>query len=376
MAQKKSAHTNIYIYLFLFLAIFFVLASRLFYLQIISWEKYQTQSASNSLRLINLPTKRGDILDVNGAILATSIPIASITFDTNSNTADKETTMLNLANLLKPLNFDEKKILETIDSANKKGVYGNIEIIKIPYDKGQGLEIIGKFYEREKYLPAATVNIIPTRYYPLGPILGNIIGYVGAISQEEYSSNKELYTLTDTVGKLGIEKSMEIYKKENLSIKGLMGTKGTQAIEINNQGKTVNIKSSENTSIPGDNVSLTIDIRLQEALEIELDRQINISKAANIKAGSGAAIAFNVNTGEILAMSSKPDLNPNDFLDGLSEEEITYYLKNEQSPMLNKVTNVAYPPGSTFKMIAAFLKSSALGLLGLVTITLSPNGPK
>ncbi|MDD2370598.1 MAG: penicillin-binding transpeptidase domain-containing protein [Firmicutes bacterium] len=353
MAQKKSAHTNIYIYLLLFLAIFIVLSSRLFYLQILNGEKYQTQSASNSLKLINLPTKRGDILDANGEILATSVPIASINFDTNAITADKETTIHNLAILLAPLEVNEAKILETIDAANKKGIYGTIEIIKIPYDQSQGLEIIGKFYERAKYLPAATVNIIPTRYYPLGPTLGNIIGYVGAISQEEYTDNEDIYTLTDTVGKLGIERSMEIFKKEGYTIKGLMGTKGTQAVEVDSQGRTVNVKSSENASIPGDNVTLTIDIRLQEALEKELNNQINISKAANSKAGAGAAIVFNVNTGEILAMSSKPDLDPNDFLDGLSDEEVKYYLENDQSPMLNKVINVAYPPGSTFKMITA-----------------------
>ena len=353
MAQKKSAHANIYLYLLMFLAIFLVLAGRLFYLQILNGEKYQTQSASNSLRLINLPTKRGDILDANGKILATSVPIAAITFDTNAKTADKETTIHNLAKLLEPLKYDKKKILEVIEAANKKGIYGNIEIIKIHYDQSQGLEIIGKFYERAKYLPAASVNIIPTRYYPLGPVLGNTLGYVGSISQEEYKGNEDLYSLTDTVGKLGLEKSLEIYKKEGTTLKGLLGTKGTQEVEIDNQGRTVAVKSSENSSIPGDNVSLTIDIRLQKILDSALDRQINISKAANSKAGAGAAVVFNVNTGEILAMSSKPDLNPNDFLDGLSDEEIKYYLENEQSPMLNKVTSVAYPPGSTFKMITA-----------------------
>jgi penicillin-binding protein 2 len=353
MAQKKSAHANIYLYLLLFLAIFSVLASRLFFLQIINGDKYQTQSASNSLRLINLPTKRGDILDANGNILATSIPIAAITFDTNAKTAEKETTIHNLAILLEPLNFDKNKILEVIDAANKKGIYGNIDIIKIDYAQNQGLEIIGKFYERAKYLPAATVNIIPTRSYPLGPLLGNTLGYVGSISQEEYKGNEDKYSLTDIVGKLGIERSLETFNKEGTTLKGLLGTKGTQEVEIDNRGRTVNVKSLENSSIPGDNVSLTIDVRLQKVLEETLDAQINLSKAASSKAGAGAAIAFNVNTGEILAMSSKPDLNPNDFLDGLDDEEVKYYLENDQSPMLNKVTNVAYPPGSTFKMITA-----------------------
>lgn len=353
MAQKKSAHANIYLYLLLFLSIFTILASRLFFLQIINGDKYQTQSASNSLRLINLPTKRGDILDANGNILATSIPIAAIIFDTNAKTADKETTIHNLALLLEPLSYDKNKILEVIEAANKKGIYGNIEIIKIPYDQSQGLEIIGKFYERARYLPAASVNIIPTRSYPLGPMLGNTLGYVGSISQEEYKGNEDRYSLNDIVGKLGIERSLEIFNKEGTTLKGLLGTKGTQEVEIDNRGRTVNIKSLENSSIPGDNVNLTIDIRLQKVMEEALDAQINLSKAASSKAGAGAAIAFNVNTGEILAMSSKPDLNPNDFLDGLSDEEVKYYLENDQSPMLNKVTNVAYPPGSTFKMITA-----------------------
>ena len=362
MNQKKSAHVNISFYLIIFLAIFLILAIKLFQLQIISGQKYKTQSSSNSMRLINLPTKRGDILDINGKVLATSIPIASIVLDTNAAQGDQKLTIYNLATLLTPLGYNEEKIYSVIEEANKKGIYGDVEIIKIHYDQSTGAEIIGKFYERANILPAASVNIIPTRYYPEGTVLGNTIGYVGNISKEEYAGNENIYSLNDIVGKAGLEKSLEVFKQQGTDIKGLLGTKGIQQVEIDSLGKTVAVKSTENNSIPGDTFQLTINLELQKALESSLDAQIASSVAVNPKAGAGAAIAFNPNTGEILAMASKPDLNPNDFVDGISENEYKYYFENTKAPLVNKVISDAYPPGSTFKMITAF---SALHYAGL-----------
>lgn len=369
MNRKKSIRSNIYIYILIYLLVFGLLGSRLVYLQIINGEKYKTQSASNSVRLINLPTKRGDIVDANGEVLATSLPIAAITLDTNASTASYETTIHNLAILLGGIGYDEKKILEIIEAANKKGLYGSIEIIRLPYDQAQGAELIGKFYERARYMTAATVNIIPTRFYPQGTILGNTIGYVGTISKEQYDEGNGIYGINDIVGKLGLEKSLEVYRKEGTELKGLLGTKGTQEVEVDSLGRTVVVKSQENSSIPGDTVQLTIDLRIQRALEIAMDQQIALSQSVSTKAGAGAAIVFNVNNGQILAMSSKPDLNPNDFVYGLSTERASYYLENPQSPMLNKVTNVAYPPGSTFKMITAFAGLHYSGLTADYTET-------
>lgn len=369
MIKQKPASNNIVVYLLLFLGLFLILAGRLFVLQIVEVEKYKTQAASNSVRLINLPTKRGDILDANGEMLATSIPIASIVLDTNADEASYEMTVHNLAILLGGLGYDEKKINDTIMAANKKGIYGSIEIIRIQYEQPGSVELISRFYERASYMTAASVSIIPTRFYPQGVILGNTIGYVGTISKEEYDAGGEVYGLNDIIGKLGLEKSLEFFKKEGTELKGLMGTKGSQSVEVDNQGRIVAVRSEENSSIPGDNVQLTIDLRIQRAMESALDSQINLSKAFNENAGAGAAIAFNVNNGQILAMSSKPDLNPNDFLGGLSESLADYYLKNPQAPMLNKVTSAAYPPGSTFKMITAFAGLHYSGLTAEYTET-------
>lgn len=353
MSMKKSAHANIYVFLVLFAVLFLLLAGRLFFLQVISAKEYQTQSASNSMRLVTLPTKRGDITDASGQLLATSIPVASIVLDTNAGTGDYETTIHNLASLLGSRGYTVEKIQQIIDAANKKGLYGSIEIIRIPYDETDGMALIGKFYERAKYLKAASVTILPTRYYPEGETLGSTIGYVGAISKEEYDENKDVYALNDIVGKSGLEKALELFKKQGTTLKGLLGTKGTQEVEIDSLGRTVVVKSTERNSVPGDTVKLTINLDLQRVMDEELQNQINISQLYNYKAGSGAAIAFDVNTGEILAMSSLPGINPNDFVDGLSDSEAEYYLNNPSSPMLNKATSVAYPPGSTFKMITA-----------------------
>ena len=369
MNQKKSAHVNISIYLFIFLGIFLILAFKLFYLQIISGQKYKTQSSSNSVRLETLPTKRGEIVDANGQVLATSIPVASIVLDTNASESDQKLTVHNLADLLSTLGYDEDKIYSIIEEANNKGVYGDIEIVKVSYDEDQGAEIIGKFYERANILPAASIEIIPTRYYPQGTILGNIIGYVGSISKEEYTGNEDIYSLNDTVGKSGLEQSLELFQQQGTNLHGLLGQKGTQQVEIDSLGQTVAVKSTESDSVPGDTFQLTIDLELQKVLESSLDNQIAASQAVNSKAGSAAAIVFNVNTGEILAMASKPSINPNDFIDGLSDEEYTYYFENSRSPMVNKVISDAYPPGSTFKVITAMAGLHYSGLTQDTAVT-------
>ena len=354
MNQKKSAHVNINVYLFMFLIIFLFLAFRLFYLQIISGQKYKTQSSSNSVKLETLPTKRGEILDANGNILATSIPIASIVLDTNASEGDQKLTIHNLAELLASLGYDEGKIYTVIEEANKKGIYGDIEIIRVSYNDTQGACIIGKLYERANILPAASLTIIPTRYYPQGTVFGNILGYIGKISKEEYTGNEDKYSLNDMVGKSGLEKSLELFTRQGTTIQGILGKKGVQQVEIDSLGKTVAVKSTETTSVPGDTFQLTINLELQKVLESSMENQIEQSKAINPKAGAGAGIVFNVNTGEILAMASLPSVNPNDFVDGISNTEYTYYFENNRAPIVNKVVNDAYPPGSTFKMITAF----------------------
>ena len=365
MNKKKYNEGNVRGYLVFIVITFLILIGRLFQIQVINGANYQTQSSNNTLRLIDIPAKRGDITDRNNEPLAVSRPMASIAIDINFTEDDYEKTIYNLHELLKPLGFNEEKIRKKIKDKDAIGAYGLIEIAKVPYDQGDGMQIISKIYERAAILPAAKVQIIPTRYYPQESVLGVTLGYVGAINQEEYEKNKSIYKQTDSIGKIGLEKSLEQFKKERTDLRGLYGIKGTQEVEVDMEGKTIKTKGEIIPSKSGDNFQLTIDLRLQKALEIALDKQIKVSQDLNPKAGSGAAVIMDVNTGEILAIASKPYFNPNDFINGLSEDKVDYYIRSLQTPMVNKALNTPYPPGSTFKMTTA--------LAGLTYGNLTPN---
>lgn len=353
MNKKKDNEGNVHGYLIFIAVVFLILIGRLFQIQVINGADYQTQSSNNSLRLIDIPAKRGDITDRNNEPLAVSRPMASIAIDVNASKEDFEMTVHNLAELLEPLGYDEEKIRKRIEDKASSGAYGIIEIVKVAYDQGDGMQLISKVYERKAALPASEVQIIPTRYYPQGDTLGVTLGYVGAISEEEYAKDKETYKQTDAIGKMGLERALEQFKKEGTDLRGLYGVKGTQEVEVDMEGKTIKTKGEITPSLPGDDFQLTIDLRLQKALEESLDKQIEISKGSNSKAGSGSAVIFDVKTGEILAMASKPYFDPNDFVNGLSEDKADYYIRSTQTPMVNKVVNTPYPPGSTFKMTTA-----------------------
>ena len=365
MNKKMDNEGNVHGYLIFIAVVFLILMGRLFQVQVINGSDYQTQSSNNTLRLIDIPAKRGDITARNNEPLAVSRPMASVAIDVNASKEDYEKTIYNLSELLKPLGYDEEKIRKKIEDKGATGAYGVIEIVKVPYDQGEGMQIISKIYERAAILPAAEVQIIPTRYYPQESVLGVTLGYVGAISKEEYEKDKGIYKQTDSVGKMGLEKALEQFKKEGTDLRGLYGIKGTQEVEVDMEGKTIKTKGEINPSQTGDDFQLTIDLRLQKALENALDEQIKISQGSNPKAGSGSAILMDVKTGEILAMASKPYFDPNDFVNGLSEDKADYYIRSLQTPMVNKVLNTPYPPGSTFKMTTA--------IAGLTYGNLTPN---
>lgn len=348
MQENQDNKSNVFGYLTVIIVVFLIIIVKLFQTQIINGEEYTTQSNANTLRIETIKAKRGDIFDSEGRVFANNRPMASIKIDANIDDADLEKTILNLAELLGPIGYTQEKIREVIENSFNDS---EIEIVSIPYDQGEGVSIISKFYERQSYLPGAKVEILPTRYYPEGITMGITLGYVGAISEDEYNANKEIYNQTDMIGKMGIEKTYETFKKEGTSLIGLKGQDGVRKIEVDNSGTKVGTKNTEKAAIAGDNVQLTVDLALQQELDRIMESRINEVKASNPKAGSGGAVIMNIRTGEILAISSKPDFNPNDFINGLNDEQVKYYFENVQNPMLNKVTNSPYPPGSTFKMI-------------------------
>ena len=214
---------------------------------------------------------------------------------------------------------------------------------------------------REQNAKLAGINVVtePTVSYTSGSLASHILGYVGAISEEEYSTRKDTYRNDDIIGKDGVQKVFEEYLK---------GTDGVKQVDMTVDGAITSEYISEE-AIAGSDVVLTIDANLQKVAEDALER--NIKDIADGKYGegndadAGAVVVMNVNTGEVLAMASYPDYNPERY----SEE---YDPNDETGKYYNRAIRSIYAPGSTFKMVVA---SAALDTGEITTRTrINDNG--
>ncbi len=227
---------------------------------------------------------------------------------------------------------------------------------------------VAELEERHQEFPGVTTDTEPYREYIDGETAANVVGYVRKIDPDEYNKLKdEGYKMNDVIGKTGIEASAEAYLK---------GKEGQKRIEVDISGRQTEELEAE-AAIPGNDVFLTLDMRLQKIAMDSLKKNIDIIKqGADGKtnfgdASAGAAVAMDVNTGEILAMASYPSYNPSVFLEGPSNKEaqkaiLEYLDPKDGIPVLfNRAIQGTYAPGSTFKPL--------VGVAGLEEGAITPN---
>ena len=175
----------------------------------------------------------------------------------------------------------------------------------------------------------------------------HILGYASKISDSEYQEKKDTYNQNDIIGKTGIEALFEKYLK---------GKNGTKQIDMAVDG-TITAEVVENEAVAGSNVVITIDSKLQkiaeQALKDNIEKIRNGGFGKSYDAKGGSCVVMNVKTGEVLAMASYPDYNPQSFANGISSEEWKSYSENKSYPLLNKCIQSAYEPGSIYKMVTA-----------------------
>ncbi len=300
----------------LVIILFSILIVRIFYLQIIRGSHYKEMSVHKSIRIIEIPTIRGKILDRNGTVLAEDIPTYKL-----------EITKEDLSNKDEEIKLISQIIGTPVSEINKKLQNANVpSFVPVIIKKDLTLQEVVKIKEQSFSLPGINVVLSTKRFYPYGKIGENFIGFVGAVTKEDLQ-NDSFYNYNDIVGKQGIEKEYEKY---------LRGIKGKEEVEVDPSGRIMKVISKINP-VPGDNIYLTIDIRLQKTLE----------KIVGDK--KGAAIAIDPSNGEILAMVSHPSFDPNKLINGISEDEYKKLLS--ENAFFNRATQGAYPSGSTFKPI-------------------------
>ncbi len=248
-----------------------------------------------------------------------------------------------------------RKIIAIRYLISQKG-YSSTRAVTISEDIPR--EAVAEFSESSEKFAGINIVVEPVRQYNSGSLASHILGYVGRISSEEYETRKNYYDSNDIIGKTGIEYVFEEYLK---------GRNGTKQIDMAVDGTTTAEYIAEE-AIAGSDVVLTIDANLQKIAEDAL--AANIQKIASggfgqrYDANAGAVVVMNVNSGEVLAMASYPDYNPEDFVGGISNENWAKYRDNQYKPLVNKATQNSYSPGSTFKMVTAIagLESGVINL--------------
>ena len=301
--------------LFISLVVFayFIIFARLFYLQILEGNKFYRSSINNYTRVQILYPPRGIIEDANGVKLAYDIPTYDLYIDPQE-ISKNEDIKREIKRFQKIFGIDIYPIIK----ANK----GSITPIKIM--DNLTTEQLDLFYTNSYKFPGIFVGIVPKRIYPFGDEYSHIIGYVGLPTSEEIKKYK--IGPQSMIGKAGLERRFNKY------LKGILGYKKIMVNALGEELYTIGEKSP----VQGDTVVLTINSQIQ-----------NIVNKVFLDSGQkvGAVIVMNAHNGEILALSSFPEFNPNNVYKHWNE-----IVSDPLKPLLNRATEAIYPPGSVFKV--------------------------
>ena len=338
--------------------VFAIFVARLFYLQVVRGGYFTEKAQINRDRLVLIEAPRGIIYDRQGTPLVRNIPDFSVivvpAYLPDDELAEMEvyrklSLLLNMPISAKSASAStaggsEPGIKDIVDKAVKEGQYFRPVLVKNDIPREMAMVIA----EQTMKLPGVKMEVNATRQYPSGPLLSQLLGYVGSIPGEEASSYeaKGYDPNVDHVGLTGIEWMAESY---------LHGTKGRKYIEEDVAGREVRIVGQPDPAVPGNNVYLSIDAGLQQVTTEALQAQINeINRVQGTeKTRRGAAIAMNPQTGQILAMVSLPTYDNNLFAHGISLTELDKLYDDDYRPLLNHALGDQVAPGSIFKMIPA-----------------------
>jgi penicillin-binding protein 2 len=306
---------------------FGLLGARLAYLQIYRHDELSTQAENNRIAVVPIVPNRGLILDRNGIVLATNYSAYTLEI-TPSKVLDLEATIDRIAEIVDVQPRDRRRFKRLMEETKS--------FESLPIRTKLTDEEVARFTAQRFRFEGVDIKARLFRNYPLGEVGSHLIGYIGRINQAEKekiddSEDEANYRGTEYIGKLGIEQS---YESE------LHGTTGFEEVEMSAGGHPVR-RLKSNPPTPGNAIVMSIDIRLQALVE-ELfgDRR-------------GALVAIDPRNGQVLAFVSKPNFDPNLFVDGIDIENWKALNESPDKPLLNRALRGAYPPGSTYKPFMA-----------------------
>lgn len=309
-------------------AVFAMILLRLFTMQVLQGARYRELSEENRIRVEVLTAPRGEIRDRKGRLLADSVPSFTVTLDPFDRAyqdapALLDSTIVRLGAILaeNPDDLREKVRRERKQSFSPVRLKRNVDMKSVAYVS-----------EHAAALPGVDVESEPLRRYPLGPMGSHLLGYVGEISDKELEDPANGgYLRGDLIGRMGIEKQYEAL---------LRGVDGKRFVEVNALGRKAELLGDKRPILPtrGADLTLSIDLDLQRAAEEAFE-----------PGARGAVVAIDPRTGEVLALASRPNYDPNEFSTGITTKRWRELSEGGNYPLFNRAIQAAYPPGSTLK---------------------------
>lgn len=300
------------------------LVARMYQLQVVEHDTYTTLSDKNRVQVQSVPPTRGLIYDRNDTLLAENRPVFSVTI-VPERVPDLEATLATLSRLLSVSEEDVERFKRRMHEPRRP-----YQALPLRYDLNEQ-EIAALAVHRHE-LPGVEVAAELVRYYPHGEITSHALGYVGRINREELQRIDPVnYAGTNYIGKSGIE---SFYEDK------LHGKVGYQHVETNARGRTLRVLSRENP-VPGEDLKLHLDLRLQKLAYQLLDGR------------RGAIVAIDPETGGLLALASVPGFDANLFVTGISVAAYRELSTSHDKPLFNRALRGQYPPGSTIKPMMA-----------------------
>ncbi len=325
------------------LVFFAIIVLRLWSLQITNGKEYENRAYSNRVRVRQAIAPRGHILDRNGREIVTNRPSFNVVL-IQEDSHDVSDVLKRLAPVL---DVDVSQLWEKIREAS-----GTPKYLPIRLKEDIDWKTLAYLENHNQEFSGVRTEVQPVRVYHYGDFAANTLGYLGSISKKELAKvDQEIYSGGDLIGKRGIERLRE---------SDLRGEKGHNYSEVNARGfEQQLLKSIE--PLPGREITLTLDAELQQIAESYME--------AGEKAG--AVVAMEVNSGRLLTVVSAPSIHIEDFVGGISYKNWQALLDNSKHPLLNKVIQGIYPPGSTYKMVTA-LAGLARGAIDENTVFYCP----
>lgn len=324
------------------LSLLSVLVLRLWFLQVLAHETYDEAAKGNRVRFVPIEPARGRILDRNGEILVRNRPSLTVAIRPDE-LKDRRETLARLAALLE---------VTPEQVAGRLADRRALPYTAIPIKEDVPESTVVYIREHRDQFEGVVTEIRPVRVYPKSVLAAHLLGYVGEITADQLEQSRYRGSRPGSfVGRSGIEYAYE---------QDLRGKEGLLKLQVDSSGKVRGLPLGSRDPVPGFDVVASIDVRIQEAAEDALIRGIEKARTIFDKesqkkylAPAGGALVLDPRNGEILAMASYPAYDPSAFVGGISKREFEALAGDPANPLLNRVTQATFPPGSTFKIVTA-----------------------